>query len=63
MPPAAAVSPPVKMPGSPMASTASATPWASRCPKPSSGTLAPAPANSASGWYRPSPLSTTPATT
>ena len=39
------------------------TPFASRCPKPSSGTVAPAPANSASGAYSPTAESTTPATT
>ena len=39
------------------------TPFASRCPKPSRGTLAPAPANSASGAYSPTAESTTPATT
>ena len=39
--------------------TAVRTPFASRCPKPSSGTLAPAPANSASGAYSPTAESTT----
>ena len=63
MPPEAAVSPPVKAPGRPHSSTACCAPCASRCPKPSSGTLAPAPANSASGLYRPTALRITPATT
>ena len=63
MPPAAAVSPPVSTPSRPLLFTAFTTPWASRCPKPSSGTVAPAPANSASGAYQPRALSTTPATT
>ena len=59
----AAVSPPVKAPGRPHSSTACCAPCASRCPKPSSGTLAPAPAKSASGLYRPTALKITPATT
>jgi Mrp family chromosome partitioning ATPase len=49
MPPDAAVKPPVNAPGRPHSSTAFCTPWANKCPNPSSGTLAPAPAKSASG--------------
>ena len=39
------------------------TPFAMAFPKPVSGTFAPAPAQSASGWYIPSAPSITPATT
>lgn len=56
-PPAAAVKPPVSAPTRPLCATESITPWASRCPKPMSGTVAPAPAKSASGSYQPSALS------
>ena len=63
MPPDAAVRPPVNAPGRPHSSTAFCTPCANKCPNPSSGTLAPAPAKSASGLYSPTALNTTPATT
>ena len=63
IPPAAAPMPPVNTPGSPISSTAFTTPWANRCPNPSSGTLAPAPASFTSGSYRPTALRITPATT
>ena len=49
VPPAAALSPPVNMPVIPFSSMASRTPLAILCPKPVSGVVAPAPANSAKG--------------
>ena len=62
-PPAAAVSPPVKMPIQPSEATASRTPLASVWPKPVRGTVAPAPPHWARGSYSPRALSSTPTTT
>ena len=53
IPPDAAFKPPVNIPMKPSLSTASRTPFASKLPKPESGTVAPAPASSANGWYMP----------
>ncbi len=50
VPPEAALKPPVKAPSRPCSATAFFTPFASRFPKPVSGTAAPAPAQSAKGW-------------
>ena len=49
IPPAVALSPPVRIPMKPSCWTASLTPFARQCPKPVKGTVAPAPANSAIG--------------
>ena len=46
----AAVNAPEKMPRSPFSSTAFLMPLAMALPKPVSGTVAPAPAQSARGW-------------
>ena len=48
IPPADAVRPPVKIPRNPILDTASRTPFAMVCPKPVSGTVAPAPEKSTS---------------
>lgn len=63
IPPAVAVSPPFKTPSSPSFLTASRTPSAKECPKPSNGTEAPAPANSFKGPYTPIAERKTPRTT
>ena len=63
IPPAVAVSPPVNTPSNPSFSTASFTPFARAYPKPVSGTVAPAAANSANGLYRPIAVRNTPMTT
>ena len=63
IPPAAAFSPPVKMPRKPSLSTASRTPLARVFPKPVRGTVAPAPAKSTNFGYSCKPPRTTPATT
>ena len=63
IPPAAAFSPPVKMPRNPSFVTASFTPLARRLPKPVSGTDAPAHANSMSFGYTPTAPKRTPTTT
>ena len=62
-PPEAAVSPPVKIPSRPFSAMLFLIPSARRCPKPVSRTVAPAPANSTIGLYRPSAERITPATT
>ena len=49
VPTAPAFNPPWNNPKKPLSFTASFTPWNSRCPNPSSGTDAPAPAYSANG--------------
>ena len=59
----AAEKPPVRTPARPSWATASAMPWANRCPNPSRGTVAPAPAKSTSGPYSPNADSATPAVT
>ena len=63
IPPAAAVSPPVKIPINPEESTCSLTPVESRYPNPVRGTVAPAPAASTRGSYQPRAPSMHPVTT
>ena len=53
--PAAAAEPPVKAPKNPLSFTPSIAPVASKLPKPVRGTVAPHPAKSIKGLYKPSP--------
>ncbi len=63
IPPDDEVKPPVSTPIRPSLSTDLRTPSANKCPKPNSGTLAPAPAKSTNGLYSPIADKTTPITT
>lgn len=62
IPPAVAVSPPVKSPIMPLVETCLITPFASVLPNPQIGTVAPALAKSTIGSYNPNPSKNTPDT-
>lgn len=63
IPAADALIPPMKAPMKPESFTSEITPFASRLPKPVSGTVAPQPAKSIKYLYMPSPPKITPSVT